>query len=126
MDPSAGAHHLCLDHRGLVAPFAPDPELTLRREVKLLRIEVEQLRAVERMLHAELDVLRAGRDEDRKTKELLFAYVEAVEQLFESRGYPEQEAKRFDGLRRRRWFSWWRSACQSKIDRLVLGFRRGF
>jgi hypothetical protein len=89
-----------------VAPFASDPELTARREIKLLRIEVEQLRAVERMLCAELEVLRAGRDEDRKTKELLFAYVEAVEQLFESRDYPEQEAKPFSGLRSHGWFPW--------------------
>src|SRR6185436_3426819 len=100
------ARHLSLDHRGLVAPFASDPELTARREIKLLRIEVEQLRAVQRMLCAELEVLRAGRDEDRKTKELLFAYVEAVEQLFESRDYPEQEAKRFSGLRSHGWFPW--------------------
>ena len=85
MDQGVDARHLSLDHRGLVAPFASDPELTARREIKLLRIEVEQLRAVERMLRAELEVLRAGRDEDRKTKELLFAYVEAVEQLFEAR-----------------------------------------
>jgi len=106
MDQCVGARHLSLDHRGLVAPFASDPELTARREIKLLRIEVEQLRAVERMLCAELEVLRAGRDEDRKTRELLFAYVEAVEQLFESRDYSEQEAKRFSGLRSHGWFPW--------------------
>ena len=106
MDRGVDARHSSLDHRGLVMPFASDPELTARREIKLLRIEVEQLRAVERILRAELEVLRADRDEDRKTKELLFAYVEEVEQLFESRGYPEQEAKRFSGLRSQGWFPW--------------------
>src|SRR6185436_14322173 len=97
------ARHLSLDHRGLVAPFASDPELTARREIKLLRIEAEQLRAVERMLRAELEVLRADRDEDRKTKELLFAYVEEVEQLVQSRDYLEREAKRSGGLRSHPW-----------------------
>ena len=70
MDHSVDARHLSLGHRGLVMPFASDPELTARREIKLLWIEVEQLRAVERMLRAELELLRADRDEDRKTKEL--------------------------------------------------------
>jgi len=87
---------LSLDHRDLVMPFASDPEL---------RIEVEQLRAVERMLRAELEVLRAGRDEDRKTRELLFAYVEEVEQLFESQECPEREAKRFSDLKSHQWVS---------------------
>jgi hypothetical protein len=57
MDQGVDARRLSLDHRGLVAPFASDPELTARWEIKLLRIEVEQLRAVERMLRAELEVL---------------------------------------------------------------------
>jgi len=34
--------HLSFGHGRLVAPFASDPELTMRREIKLLRIEVEQ------------------------------------------------------------------------------------
>ena len=49
MDQGVDARHLSLGHRGLVMPFASDPELTARREIKLLWIEVEQLRAVERM-----------------------------------------------------------------------------
>jgi hypothetical protein len=102
-DQRVDARHLSLDHRDLVMPFASDPELTARREIKLLRIEVEQLRAVERMLRAELEVLRADRDEDRKTKELLFAYVEEVEQLLQSRDYLEREAKRSSGLRSHSW-----------------------
>ena len=106
MDQGVDARHLSLGHRGLVMPFASDPELTARREIKLLRIEVEQLRAVERMLRAELEVLRADRDEDRKTKELFFAYAEEVEQLFESQNYPEREAERSSGLRSHRWFFW--------------------
>ena len=106
MDQGVDARHLSLGHRGLVMPFASDPELTARREIKLLWIEVEQLRAVERMLRAELEVLRADRDEDRKTKELFFAYAEEVEQLFESQNYPEREAERSSGLRSHRWFFW--------------------
>jgi hypothetical protein len=95
INQAVDAPHLSLDHRGLVAPFALDPELTARREIKLLRIEVEQLRAVERMLRAELELLRASRDEDRKAEELLFTYVEEVEKLLESRDYPGREARRF-------------------------------
>ena len=118
MDQGVDARHLSLDHRGLVVPFASDPELTARREIKLLRIEVEQLRAVERMLRAELEVLRAGRDEDRKTNELFFAYVEAVEQLFESQNYPEREAERSSGLRSHGGFSGSeaRVACRQPSD----------
>ena len=105
IDQGVDARHLSLDHRGLVAPFASDPELTARREIKLLRIEVEQLRAVERMLRAELELLRASRDEDRKAEELLFAYVEEVEQLLESRDYPKREARRFSDLKSNQWVS---------------------
>src|SRR5262249_13571069 len=104
VDRGVDTRHLSLDHHGLVAPFASDPELTARREIKLLRIEVEQLRAAERLLRAELEVLRVGRDEDRKTKELLFAYVEQVEQLLESRDYPER-ARVFSDLRSNQWVS---------------------
>ena len=104
-DQGVDARHLSLDHRDLVRPFASDPELTARREIKLLRIEVEQLRAVERMLRAELEVLRADRDEDRRTKALLFAYVDEVEQLLQSRDHLEREAKRSSGLRLHPW-SW--------------------
>ena len=106
MDQGVDARRLSLGHRGLVMPFASDPELTARREIKLLRIEVEQLRAVERMLRVELEALRAARDEHQKTKELFFAYAEEVEQLLESRDDPEREAKRFRGSRSRRWFRW--------------------
>jgi len=107
MDQTVDVRHLSpLDHRGLVLPFASDPELTARREIKLLRIEVEQLRAVERMLRVELEVLRTARDEHQKTKELFLAYAEEVEQLLESRDDPEREAKRFSGSRSRRWFRW--------------------
>jgi hypothetical protein len=105
IDQAVDARHLSLNHRGLVAPFASDPELTARREIKLLRIEVEQLRAVERMLRAELELLRAGRDEDRKAKELLFAYVGEVEQLLASRDDPEQDARRLSDSKSNQWVS---------------------
>ena len=105
MDQGVDARHLALDHRDLVMPFASDPELTARREIKLLRIEVEQLRAVERMLRAELEVLRACIDEDRKIRELLFAYVEEVEQLFESRECPERESERVSDVKSHQWVS---------------------
>jgi hypothetical protein len=86
------ARQSSIAHRRIVAPFAHDPELTMRREIKLLRIEVEQLRAVEQMLRVELELLGRGKDDARKTKELLGAYVEEVEQLRESRDYWEQKA----------------------------------
>ena len=85
------ARQLSLAHRPIVAPFAPDPELTMRREIKLLQIEVEQLRAVEQMLRAE-------------TREFLRAYVEEVEQLRESRDYWEQKALRLSALKPYVWF----------------------
>jgi hypothetical protein len=86
------ARQLSIAQRRIVAPFAPDPELTMRREIKLLRIEVEQLRAVEQMLRVQLEVLAVGTNDARKTRELLRAYVEEVEQLRESRDYWEQKA----------------------------------
>ena len=98
------ARQLSLAHRPIVAPFSSDPELTMRREIKLLRIEVEQLRAVEQMLRAELEGLGSGKHDARKTNEFLRAYVEEVEQLRESRDYWEQKALRLSALKPYVWF----------------------
>jgi hypothetical protein len=90
----------------IVPPFTPDPD-TLRRQMKLLQIEVEQLRAVEQMLRAELErCLDSGEAHERKAKEFLRAYVEEVEQLRESRDYWEQKALRLSVLKPHVWFEW--------------------
>jgi inactivated superfamily I helicase len=117
--PAASRRRLSLAHTRIVAPFASDPELTMRREIKLLRIEVEQLRALEDMLRAEIDILRARQEDACNAEAFLLAYVEQVEQLRESRDYWEGEAKRLSGLKPQRWFRWWRDR-----SRILNGFLR--
>ena len=70
----------------------------MRRQITLLNIEVEQLRAKE--------------DEARKVKELLVEYVEWVEQLRENRDEWQREAER-------------RSAVMEKVPRWTLLWARG-
>jgi hypothetical protein len=59
---------------------ASDPVPVMRRQITLLNIEVEHLRAKE--------------DEARKIKEFLVQYVEWVEQLLENRDEWQREAER--------------------------------
>ena len=59
---------------------ASDPVPVMRRQITLLNIEVEQLRAKE--------------DEARKVKDFLVEYVEWVEQLRENRDEWQREAER--------------------------------
>jgi FtsZ-binding cell division protein ZapB len=68
---------------------APDPDTAdqvpiMRREITLLRIEMEQLRGKE--------------DETRKIKEFLRAYVEQVEDLRANRDQWQREAERLSAL----------------------------
>jgi len=82
-------------HRPVVAPFTVDPVPAMRRELKLLRIEVEQLRAVERIMGIELDLLRGLKDEARQS---ILECFERIEQVRESRDWWEQEAGRLSAL----------------------------
>ena len=101
----------------------------MRREMKLLlielnvlRIEVEQLRAVEQMLRAELERLGSEKDDVRKIKEFLRAYVEEVEQSQESRDYWEQKALRLRTLKPHVWLE----GCFIRGDDLLKRVLRRF
>ena len=74
---------------------ATDPVPIMRREMNLLRIEMEQLRGKE--------------DEARKIKEFLLDYVERVEQLRADRDEWQREAERLSALIRQvpRWLIFW-------------------
>ena len=92
-------------------PGTTDPLPTMRRELKLLQIEIEQLHAVEGMLRTELDLVRAAvKDEaERQTKEFLLRYLEQVRDLRESRDYWEREAKRLMAQNQTHWSMLWRT-----------------
>ena len=75
-----------------------DPVPVMRRQITLLNIEVEHLRAKE--------------DEARKVKEFLVEYVEWVEQLRENRDEWQREAER-------------RSAVMGQVPHWVLLWARG-
>ena len=77
---------------------ASDPVPVMRRQITLLNIEVEQLRAKE--------------NEARKIKEFLVEYAEWVEQLRENRDEWQREAER-------------RSAVMRQVPRWALLWARG-
>jgi FtsZ-binding cell division protein ZapB len=78
---------------------ASDPMPIMRRQITLLNIEVEHLRAKE--------------DEAREIKETLFAYVEWVEQLRENRDEWQREAERLSSMIGQvpRWLLLWARCC---------------
>ena len=80
---------------------ASDPVPIMRRQITLLNIEVEHLRAKE--------------DEAREIKEILFAYVERVEQLRENRDEWQREAERLSAVMGQvpRWVLLWARCCLS-------------
>ena len=92
---------------------ASDPVPIMRRQITLLNIEVEHLRAKE--------------DEARKIKEILFAYVELVEQLRENRDEWQREAERLSAVMGQvpRWVLLWARGClnASKAWRQLTAFR---
>jgi FtsZ-binding cell division protein ZapB len=71
----------------------------MRREIKLLRIEMEHLRGKD--------------DEARKIKEFLLAYVEQVEHLRANRDEWQREAERLSALIARvpHWSIFWARCC---------------
>jgi len=78
---------------------ASDPVPIMRRQITLLNIEVEHLRAKE--------------DEAREIKEILFAYIERVEQLRENRDEWQREAGRLSAVMAQvpRWVLLWARCC---------------
>jgi hypothetical protein len=93
-------------------PDASDPVPIMRREINLLRIEMEQLRGKE--------------DEARKIKNFLLAYVEQVEHLRANRDEWQREAERLSALITQvpRWLIFWAGCCfnASKTWRRLTGF----
>lgn len=83
----------------------------MRREIKLLRIEMEHLRGKE--------------DEARKIKEFLLAYVEQVEHLRANRDEWQREAERLSALLAQvpHWSLFWARCCfyASKTWRKLTG-----
>ena len=92
---------------------ASDPVPVMRRQIMLLNIEVEQLRAKE--------------DEARKIKEFLVEYAECVEQLRENRDEWQREAERLSAVIGQvpRWLLLWASCYlnASKGWRQLTAFR---
>jgi len=85
---AANAHHPATPLPGSQPWEAPDPLSVMRRELKLLLIEMNVLRV-------EVKQLRAMEREARNTEEFLSA---SVKQLMENRDHWRQEAERFRAL----------------------------
>jgi len=81
---SAAAHHLATPFPGPQPWEAPDPLPVMRRELKLLLIEMNVLRV-------EVEQLRAMKREARDREEFLSA---SVNRLMESRDHWRREAER--------------------------------
>src|SRR5262249_27071904 len=84
----ANAHHFSIPFPGVPAWEAPDPLPVMRRELKLLLIEMNVLRV-------ELEQLRAMDREARNTEELLSA---SLNRIMESRDHWRREAERLPAL----------------------------
>jgi len=80
-------------------PDASDPVPIMRREIMLLRIEMEHL--------------RGKQDEAHKMKEFLLAYVERVEHLRANRDQWQREAERLSALIAQvpHWSLFWARCC---------------
>ena len=85
---SAAAHHLATPFPGPQPWEAPDPLPVMRRELKLLLIEMNVLRV-------EVEQLRAMKREARDREEFLSA---SVSRLMESRDHWRREAERLCAL----------------------------
>ena len=85
---SAAAHHLATPFPGPQPWEAPDPLPVMRRELKLLLIEMNVLRV-------EVEQLRAMKREARDREEFLSA---SVNRLMESRDHWRREAERLCAL----------------------------
>jgi len=85
---AANAHHLATQFPGSQPWEAPDPLPVMRRELKLLLIEMNVLRV-------EVEQLRAMKREARDREEFLSA---SVNRLMESRDHWRREAERLCAL----------------------------
>jgi FtsZ-binding cell division protein ZapB len=85
---AANIHHLVTSFPGPQPWDAPDPLPVMRRELKLLLIEINVLRV-------EVEQLRAMEREARSTEEFLSA---SVNQIMESRDQWQREAERLRAL----------------------------
>ena len=85
---AANAHHLATSFPGPQPWEAPDPLPVMRRELKLLLIEMSVLRV-------EVEQLRAMEQEARNTEEFLSA---SVNRIMESRDQWRREAERLRAL----------------------------
>ena len=83
---------------------ASDPMPIMRREIKRLQIEIENLRGKE--------------EEARKIKEFLLAYVEQVEHLRANRDEWQREAERLSVLIKQvsPWLRFWARCCLSSSE----------
>ena len=94
-------------------PDASDPVPIMRREITLLRIEMENLRGKE--------------DEARKMKEIVLDYVKRVEHLRANRDQWQREAERLSALIAQvpHWSLFWARCCfdVSKTWRKLTGLR---
>jgi FtsZ-binding cell division protein ZapB len=86
--PAANRHHLAAPFAGPQPWEAPDPLPVMRRELKLLLIEMNLLRV-------EVEQLRAIEREARNTEEFLSS---SVSRLMESRDHWRREAERLRAL----------------------------
>src|SRR5262245_15394174 len=111
--PAAANVHPFMRTSSVPDPDASDPVPIMRREIALLRIEMEHLRGKE--------------DEARKMKELLLAYVERVQHLRANRDQWQREAERLSDLIARvpRWSLFWARCCcdASETWRKLTGLR---
>ena len=97
--PAAANVHPFMRTSSAPDPNAPDPLPILRREVTLLRIEMENLRGKEY--------------EARKMKEILLDYVKRVEHLRANRDQWQREAERLNALIAQvpHWSLFWARCC---------------
>jgi FtsZ-binding cell division protein ZapB len=102
---AANAHHPAIPFPGPQPWEAPDPLPVMRRELKLLIIEMNVLRV-------EVEQLRAMEQEARNTEELLSA---SVNRIMESRDHWRGEAERLRALITQvpPWSLFWRSCVDA-------------
>src|ERR1044072_5485083 len=97
------AGHVARINRGHQRLASSSEVPALRRELKLLQVELQQSHALELILRAEIDLLRAVKEETRET---LLAFIAELEQLREGRDHWEREANRLRASMARRNSGW--------------------
>lgn len=99
LSTAANVHSLSRVAPALQWPDASDPLPAMRREMKLLRIELERLRAMQKLLLAHINCVMNDRDQWQREAERLGALVTQTP-------YSTQQAP----LTKPRWLLlWWRN-----------------